>query len=520
MSKKAIAWIVGLMSLSLIGLIAFQVYWIQLSMQQKAEEFDRDVLQALELTKEKIEKEEAKAFLSKLGKNDSDSIEVNLEWKQDQKFEVVTNHTVKVGDKDQMVESVSQRLEFLKDTNFKGSVMLISEDIEGVNLSSTTEGKSQKVKLIKRFQQRKNKLSEAVEELAFEFAFKESSLSERLKNINVDSLLKSAFTAFGLESLNYQYSLVNSATDSLLAGDYLKSQKVDQYFYQRIFDSPQESGILSFIVENKTAFILESLWVLVSISILLTLIMIGTFGFTIYAILRQKKISSIKSDFINNMTHEFKTPIATISLAVDSIFHPKVKGKEQELERFAKIIKNENERMNLQVEQVLQAAQFEKGEIQLKSENVEVDKLLQEVVENFSLEAKSEASELSLKLEAQNHLLKTDKMHLYNCLSNLIDNAIKYSKDPFQVKVKTYNQEQNLIIEVIDQGIGMDAETQKRAFDRFYRRQSGNLHDSKGFGLGLSYVQSIMEQMGGSVNLKSKVGKGSTFSLRIPLTDD
>ncbi|HXR82413.1 MAG TPA: HAMP domain-containing sensor histidine kinase, partial [Saprospiraceae bacterium] len=254
-------------------------------------------------------------------------------------------------------------------------------------------------------------------------------------------------------------------------------------------------------------------------SILFTFIIITAFYLTVRTMLRQKKLGEIKNDFINNMTHEFKTPIATISLAVDAMKNEKVLQDKTKMNYFSAIIKEENQRMNRQVETILKASQLEKQEVELNLQPLHVHDVIKEVVENFALQLEEKNGRAELVLNAVNDQVMADEVHFSNMINNLIDNAVKYSKDnsPLLLKISTQSNEKNIIIKVEDNGIGMNKETVKKVFERFYRAHTGNLHNVKGFGLGLSYVKTIVHAQGGEVKVDSVLGKGSVFTINLPL---
>jgi two-component system phosphate regulon sensor histidine kinase PhoR len=250
--------------------------------------------------------------------------------------------------------------------------------------------------------------------------------------------------------------------------------------------------------------------------IFFTLVIIAAFFITIKTLLDQKKLSEIKNDFINNMTHEFKTPLATISLAVDALRNEKVAQDRKKSEYFSSIIKEENKRMNKQVETILQAALMDRQEIQLNLQHVHAHQVVQDVAENFKLQLQEKNGRAELNLNANNDLLEADEVHFTNIISNLFDNAIKYSNDNLVVRITTHNTKKNLIIRLEDNGIGMSKETQRRIFEKFYRAHTGNVHNVKGFGLGLSYVKTIVDAHFGKIKVESTVGKGTAFTLEFP----
>jgi two-component system phosphate regulon sensor histidine kinase PhoR len=260
-------------------------------------------------------------------------------------------------------------------------------------------------------------------------------------------------------------------------------------------------------------------WVLGG-SLLFSLIILATFGLSLYLIIHQKKVSEMKSDFLNNMTHEFKTPIATISLAADTITNPKVISDEASIRHFIGMIKKENSRMNKKVETILQIASLDKKEIAFKFENLSMHSVIERAVETIEIQVHQKNGRINLNLRAEEPVIYGDYEHLTNLVNNLLDNALKYSPESPEITVETGNNEKGLILSVKDNGIGMTKNVQSKIFERFYRQASGNIHDVKGFGLGLNYVRAIIEAHRGTVSVTSEPGKGSRFDIFLPFNWD
>lgn len=278
--------------------------------------------------------------------------------------------------------------------------------------------------------------------------------------------------------------------------------------------------ILCIVIPDIRSLVLSSLRWPIIISILFTLIILAAFYITVRTMVRQKKLVEIKNDFINNMTHEFKTPLATISLAVDALRNEKVMADPARMQYFNAIIKEENQRMNRQVETILRASQLEKEDFDVQFKTVQVHPVIQRVVDTFALQLQARSGQLKLQLNATNDRMAADESHLTNMISNLIDNALKYAREdvPPVVEIQTRNEAGRLVIEIADNGIGMSKDTLKRIYEKFYRAHTGNLHNVKGFGLGLSYVKTLVDTHRGTIDAESAVGKGSTFILRFPVS--
>ncbi len=248
-----------------------------------------------------------------------------------------------------------------------------------------------------------------------------------------------------------------------------------------------------------------------------TLVIIAAFFLTVKTILDQRKLSKIKSDFVNNMTHELKTPLATISLAVDALQNSKVMGNAEKSTYFSNIIKQENKRMNKHVETILQAALMDKQDMKLNFAPLHAHEIVEKVVNTFTLQLAEKGGKAVLHLNAKNDLIQADETHFTNLVNNLIDNAVKYAKENLQIMITTHCTSKFFIMQVADNGIGMSKETVKRIFEKFYRAHTGNVHNVKGFGLGMSYVKSVVDAHQGRIKVESMQGKGSTFTIEIPL---
>jgi two-component system phosphate regulon sensor histidine kinase PhoR len=274
--------------------------------------------------------------------------------------------------------------------------------------------------------------------------------------------------------------------------------------------------VLYIVLHNNNSVLLRWLGWVIAGCVVFTLIIVTAFALTIRTLLNQKKLSEIKSDFINNMTHELKTPLATISLAIDAIGNKKVMDDREKIQYFSGIIKEENKRMNKQVESILQSALLEKNEMGLNLQVIDAHQVIQHSVENISLQLAAKDGKIALRLDAINPIIKADDVHFSNVIYNLLDNAIKYSRQHLEVVISTYNTRKSLVIAISDNGIGMSRDTISRIFEKFYRAHTGNVHNVKGFGLGLSYVKAIVEAHKGKIKVESALGKGSKFTLEFP----
>lgn len=279
------------------------------------------------------------------------------------------------------------------------------------------------------------------------------------------------------------------------------------------FKSPAS---LKLYFKNKTEWMWYNILPTLLLNLIFTLLILIGFSYTIYIIFKQKKISQMKTDFVNNMTHEFKTPIATISLAADSILSPNIFNDQNKVKKFINIIKEENARLLDQVEKVLQIAKLDKRKIHLKISEVDIHDILDKTIDHLELKLNQKGGQIVKKYRAENPFVMGDETHLMNIFNNLIDNAIKYSVDNTKIEIETNNVRNGLEIIVKDNGIGLTKEEINHIFDKFYRVSTGNIHNIKGFGLGLAYVKAFVEAHKGKIHVKSIKGQGSEFKIYLP----
>jgi two-component system phosphate regulon sensor histidine kinase PhoR len=264
------------------------------------------------------------------------------------------------------------------------------------------------------------------------------------------------------------------------------------------------------------ANILSNMWWVVVFSVLM-LTTVAFFTYSMFIILRQKQLSELQRDFINNMTHEFKTPISTINISTDVFLQNEFIKQDPRLNRYAGIIKEQVLRLNTQVEKVLQLAKIERNNIELNLEEINLQELIQNVSASMSLKVDEKQGFFTLDLQAENAIIRADRMHLTNILHNLVDNAVKYTKDKPEIAIKLYQEGKELVLTVSDNGIGIPKEHQKRVFDKFYRVPTGNVHNIKGFGLGLFYVKTMCTAHRWKLRLESEPGTGTKIEIKMPI---
>jgi len=486
MNKKAIWAIILLMSAAMIGIAAIQMYWINFSIRLDEKKFDERVYSALKRVEERITKaeEQAKAFKDMNRGNLGLSGLVRGEVDRGQKLTL--------------------------DTTFKYDVLNNKGYDSWQRNMYYYELKAMQSKLL--VQPLQNRLQPDV---------LGTILYQELSNRGID--LSYDYGVYDYEQedfviINDNYTVQIGDNDKMSSTSVAHNKSIDATPY-KVDLFPSEDGApgnLKVHFPNKTRWLWESVWPLILSSILFMGLILICFSYVVHVIFRQKKVSEMKTDFINNMTHEFKTPIATISLATDSIINPMILSNEDKVKRFADIIKQENKRMLSQVEKVLQMALLDKKDFSLKISDIDLHIVAHQASENMRLQVNKKGGEIKLELNASKSVIQGDPTHISNIVYNLLDNANKYTPETPQIVVSTIDVANGVELRVKDNGVGLNKEAKKQIFDKFYRVHTGNLHDVKGFGLGLSYVKAMMTAHKGSIEVESEPGKGSTFILTFP----
>lgn len=530
--------IIILMSIALVGIILVQYYWISNAIEVKEAFFDQAVNKALNRVVNRLERDQNVMFVSKQVWVDDDE-EFNefiyndtVLW-QDEDHEV--NSYVYVSGNEAEVRSLSVNSEngstvitvdALKDTNIRHRAIIrldsIRDEYNREQAIVMTELKDSIEFIVdKKLNQIKRKsisMTEVIDDMVIELKEIDEPLDKNITSEQIEKRLSESLDDMGIE-LEFEFGLYDPNADSVSSLRSSKFSMDDGQLYktrmypESVFDRP-ELLLISF--PGKEVHILKSMGLLLSGSVIFTLIIILTFFLAVRIIFRQKKLSEIKSDFINNMTHEFKTPIATISLAVDSINSPSIITNPDKIQYFTGVIEEENKRMNSSVENVLQMSLIDKKDFDLHFEEFDINEALLRLINKFELQIQKKGGSIKTNLDFQDRVIYTDPLHFQNIISNLIDNAIKYSDQNPQITISGGNTGTQMEISVKDQGIGMTKEEQAKIFDKFYRVPRGDIHNVKGFGLGLSYVKAIVLTLNGKIEVKSQLGKGTEFRISLP----
>jgi two-component system phosphate regulon sensor histidine kinase PhoR len=490
MNARRIRLIIGLMTTALLGVISLQIYWISWSIRLNEEQFDKIVFAALNRVADKLQHYETVAVFEALSSSRQQSGDTDHNVRRAAKYLENGYAVQRLGNPDSLPNPGHPASDRFEDNVAMWEYMKVTQLVDA------------------------------------------KPLAERIRLDVMSQTLHEELSGRGLNS-PYQYGVYAKTSNSYVIanGHYVvvdNSPQITHGGAETLYNSPyrvslfqqdlESPGYLSIYFPNRTTLLLGSVWKALVLSVLFTGVILFCFWYTIQVIYRQKKLSEMKTDFINNMTHEFKTPIATISLAADSIGSPMVVQNPDKIKRFVDIIRQENRRMNSQVERVLQMALIDKKDFQLRLADVNVHDLIQQAVDNFSLQVERREGHLTSDLQAQNPVIQGDSTHIASIIHNLLDNANKYSPEKPDITVRTRNVPMGLEIAVQDRGVGISKEARKHIFDKFYRVPTGNIHDVKGFGLGLSYVKAIITAHKGLVDVKSEPGKGSSFVLTFPHT--
>lgn len=519
MSKKGIWILTGIMTLALLGLLLVQAQWIINAVNLKEQQFSHIVNRALTEVINRMEEKEASIKITKEIKPYIDSIPMKL---------VVHNqksnrgNIIRIGSSSSYsyisrYNGVSEFHELhISDTTFMFGapipvIILPDENFseEIIREKNRLQLREERRKILRKYV--------IVEKVMDRMLSNPAKIEERIDPLKLYLEIQNELHQKGVD-LDFEFSIRNPDNISFFKTPSFEHFTKSNVFLWQLFPgdlSPEKSILILYFPKDRN-YLLRSLgWMGVS-STLLTLTIILIFSATLYIIFRQKQLSEIKSDFVNNMTHELKTPIATISLASQMLKDDTLVRGERNMDHISKILNDESKRLSYQVEKVLQMAVFDRGKLKLDLKEANIHQLISNVVDNFMLQVNNKNGEIKLDLKAVNPLIGTDEIHFTNILSNLIDNAIKYCNLKPNILISTQDSKKGLFVTIEDNGIGISKDNLKRIFHRFYRVPTGNIHNVKGFGLGLNYVKMIVEEHGGSIRVDSKINKGSRFKILFP----
>lgn len=520
MRKKIFVLIIILMSISLVGIITVQVFWISNAIEIREKQFSHDVNYALARTNERLYKKDFVNFTVQF-----------MDFFQNKKFAKQADFTkfvyeqinTSTNETFRFASSGVYEKTFYKGVNnfFKNDSILISSvssknDVYKVkNLTDNTE--LSKVNPVERFTFF-NSLNE-IEKMTLEDTYhnKVKSIESRLSIESVKEIFSKELSNLGIQ-IEYDFGVFDKGLLTDIKTPRFKIAE-ENSFTAPLFtkDRHQNNYALQVAFPKKGHYIFSDIGLMFLLSIFFTIIIMVAFASSLYQMAKQKKISMIKTDFINNMTHEFKTPIATINLALDAIKNPVVIDDNEKVMKYVSMIKEENKRMHAQVENVLRISKLEKNQIEMDKVVVDFSEIVEDAISHTALLLKDKNGELQMHSHQTLSEGYGNEFHLTNVFVNIIENAIKYAENSPKIDIFIENTVKSLTVKIKDNGIGMSKAAQKQVFDKFYREQSGNVHDVKGHGLGLAYVKEIIDNHQGKVFVESEKGKGSVFTIILPL---
>ncbi len=523
MNKKLFVLLVVLMSLSLIGIIFVQGYWIKSTIDDREQQFSYNVKQALINVSEDIQNKEFEKYYFQVKDPDSVNSKINdvtvTEYfysnKNDDRNETYFNSET-ILEEDYKVSS--EFLQFAQDSiqftrMIKKRVTDIMKDnnLEGNNLSAR-----QRIAHIERISR-----MEEVEKDILRSAIAEEvvrlPVHQRVSEKEISDLLKKELEERDLKT-EFEFGVYNNSIATNLHTENFDLDFPATYAVPLFMDRVGGSGYQLLVnFKNKKEAVLSSVILMACLSIIFTLIIVIAYSSALSQLIRQRQISQIKTDFINNMTHEFKTPIATINLALDAIKNPKIQDDQSKMSRYLQMIRDENKRMHAQVENVLRISKLEKNELDLKKERHQLHDIIEDAISHVELIVEDRGGYLQTHFGALRSSILVNQDHFTNVIVNILDNAIKYSEGEPKIDVYTTNVKNYICCEIRDQGTGMSKQVQKKIFEKFYREQTGDIHNVKGHGLGLAYARQIIEDHHGEISVVSEKGKGSTFIIKLPL---
>lgn len=521
MSKKVFVLSIVLMSLSLIGIIFVQAYFINDAYENQKERFSADVKSALSFVSNAIEQNEFDNYFETFQSLDSEKIKDTSAiselfiYRRNNSTKETLIYKSDILEEDYKLSSslFDIGLDSIDIKNIIGSSEL--QVIKNNNESDRDLNKAPILKMIN-----SGKLNDATRNYFYKSMrayTKKIPVHKRVSKDEISKLLSIKLKEKNID-IDHEFAIYSRDLATKVYSDGFEKTEASTYSIPIFYDENNQSNyklLVNFPGDNK--FIFSTILGMVLLSIVFTSIIIIAYSSALFQLIKQRKISQIKTDFINNMTHEFKTPIATINLALDAIKNPKIIDDKDKVLRYLKMIREENKRMHAQVENVLRISKLEKNELNISKDRVNLHDLVEDAVTHVELIVEDRQGYINTHLDAEQTSVLANDMHFTNVIVNILDNAIKYSPDAPRIDVFTENVGTNILLKIKDQGSGMSKAAAKRVFEKFYREHTGDIHNVKGHGLGLAYVKRIVDDHQGFVSVESEKGKGSTFTIRLPL---
>ena len=524
MSKRLFVVLVILMSLSLIGIIFIQGYWIASGVKEKQESFSLNANQILSNVSERVSENEDRRYYLRFQKlidsvgdiKDSEVLNVFQITTRDEKNNETSIYTRGLIEEDYNIfptfidNTTEDDSTSIKNYKRIQTRVIYREDL--LDNNDVKPSQVQKFKKVNNVSRVMGEYKDIINELT-----RQIPIHERISTDMLYFLIQGYLDEQDLD-LDFEFGVYDDGLATKIKSDKFKISNGGMYDVPLFEDQDRKSGYTLYVnFPKKNKYVLSSIMGMAVMSIVFTLIIIIAYSSALYQLIKQKQISEIKTDFINNMTHEFKTPIATINLALDAVQNKKVIDDKDKVKRYLTMIREENKRMHAQVENVLQISKLEKNQLDISKEETDVHDLIEDAISHIELIVEDQNGYVKTHLSAEDSMVMANDTHFTNVLVNILDNAVKYTEgepkiDIFTEKVKNYIQ-----IKIKDQGLGMSKSVQKRIFEKFYREHTGDIHNVKGHGLGLAYVKRIVDDHDGQISVEGEKGKGSTFIIKLPL---
>lgn len=504
MKRSTILFLIISMIVTFVGLIFLQARYVHINAEMIENQFNESVKRSLFQTVILVEENEALEYLGQTLEGIDYKGNRNKLLTMDMSNANLNN-----------IDSVTDKLQ-LTDENLNRPSIRLSTRHGKATIEETSRYLQEKFK--QNFSRSKTILDQAVFRWLKEADNKE--ISDRVNFEELNTILEKVLINNGVE-LPFYYSIVDKQGKAIYnckkefhSDDNSKTRNV---YTQKLFPSEDTNrgAYLQVTFPTKQNYILSSLNLLLP-SLVLVLLILVIFIVAIIIIFRQKQLNNMKNDFVNNMTHEFKTPISSISLASQMLQDPSVGKTPQTLSHISNVIRDETKRLSFMVEKVLQMSIFEREKSILKLNEIKINSLIKDIANNFSLKVTSKGGQITSKLNAEHDIALIDEVHFTNVIFNLMDNALKYCDKPLLLTIETWNEKDNILISIEDNGIGINKDDLKRIFEKFYRVSTGNLHNVKGFGLGLAYVKKIVNEHRGTIKVESELNIGTKFTITIP----
>ena len=518
MNKKLFLLLVVLMSLSLIGIIFVQGYWIKSTVEDKEEQFSNNAKQVLVKVSENIQNKELENFWYKFTDTDNSTIRLNEKVLNDYfllEQEEGRSARLSEGIPEDDHKISSEFLAYAQDS-IQFSDLLRDRLTSILNKGNTQGAVLSSEEKLNRFMEMEEMEKDVLRSFILEYTSR-IPIHQRLSKAAVEEFLKTELQNYNLNTA-FEYAVYNNSLATKVHSDNFSPDYPATYSVPLFVNNTGGSDYQLLVnFTGKKKVVLSSVTLMALLSIIFTLIIVIAYSSALSQLIKQRQISQIKTDFINNMTHEFKTPIATINLALDAIKNPKIISDPEKVNRYLQMIRYENKRMHAQVENVLQISKLEKNELDLKKERIQLHELVEEAMNHVELIVEDRNGYIKTHFGALKSSVLANQNHMTNVLVNVLDNAIKYSEDPPKIDIYSENVRNFIVLKIRDQGMGMNKLVQRKIFEKFYREHTGDIHNVKGHGLGLAYVKRILEDHHGTISVESEKGKGSTFIIKLPL---